>query len=306
MKRRKRLLTMLICLEFACIGFNGCGEYNPCKSDPCLSIQDAVSGTCEADEEFTFSCKCELKYEWDNNVQECIEIDPCESDPCLSIQDAVSGTCEADEEFIYSCECESEYVWDDDSLSCLDPYPCDPDPCDDIRNATDGSCNDAGDEDYTCECELGYVWDNNVQECTEIDPCDPDPCDGINDAIADTCTKSSYDDYICECNGDFIWDSGLNSCQDIPHLGELCGSCSATFCQRGGTGICPDSDLEMPCIGAGTGMYCSESCESDADCQNSLTPMLCLMSCPYKPTVAGRCWEANQAAWMESVVCPNN
>lgn len=86
-------------------------------------------------------------------------------------------------------------------------------------------------------------------------------------------------------------------------IGEYCGECQATFCQKGGTGICPCSDLEMPCVGTGLGMYCSKSCITDDDCANPNTAMKCLTSCPDYPDVEGICWEAVSADWMVSDVC---
>jgi len=89
-----------------------------------------------------------------------------------------------------------------------------------------------------------------------------------------------------------------------PTYSQSCGDgCDGSFCQNMTTGECEGSDLEMPCLGTSSGMYCSKSCLSDADCAGGDRPMSCLVDCEPYPDVAGTCWQSNSADWMSSEMC---
>lgn len=91
-------------------------------------------------------------------------------------------------------------------------------------------------------------------------------------------------------------------------LGYACDSgCTGTTCSRGGGGygrLCPDSDLDLPCIGTAAGMFCSKSCTSDVDCENDNEPMKCLTACETFPSDAGKCWTVGAHAFLTEQVCP--
>lgn len=90
-------------------------------------------------------------------------------------------------------------------------------------------------------------------------------------------------------------------------LGLSCGDCNGTFCSSGGGSVeqvCRDSDLPDPCWGTGTGMFCSQSCDSDEDCATSNRAMRCLETCPDFPEAAGKCWSQSDAQFMTTTVCP--
>ena len=90
-------------------------------------------------------------------------------------------------------------------------------------------------------------------------------------------------------------------------LGRSCAySCDGTFCRAGG-GLdnlgCTTSTLDMPCLGTGTGMYCTKACSSDSDCSPASRTMRCLVTCGQYPDVAGYCWSASDYAFMVGQVC---
>lgn len=100
-------------------------------------------------------------------------------------------------------------------------------------------------------------------------------CDGIANSglIVDACG-------ICGGDG--------STCSST--LGLLCSDdCQGSVCFSNAS-MCNDSDLAMPCIGTATGMFCSQSCQTDSDCTNANTPMKCLISCPDDNNYAGKCW----------------
>jgi hypothetical protein len=137
-----------------------------------------------------------------------------------------------------------------------------------------GSCM----TDLACEVDEDCP---NAQACVEH-RCDPSTPAGEGDGNVD---------------GD-LGDTGL---------GAWCDACDGTWCASGGTFIndtCDGSDLSLPCVGTAAGMYCSTSCESDADCDNEHRAMSCLTECVDSPTAAGRCWTASSAAFMRERVCP--
>jgi hypothetical protein len=135
------------------------------------------------------------------------------------------------------------------------------------------------------------------------DPCAQDPCTYLPNAIPGTCSPIDEFDFSCDCEMGFDWDETSHVCQEMTILGQLCGSCNGTFCQKGGTDICPGSVLDMPCVGTSAGMYCSQPCSGDDDCLNPYRAMKCLTNCPEYTRVEGICWEANDAVWMEDIVC---
>ncbi len=89
-----------------------------------------------------------------------------------------------------------------------------------------------------------------------------------------------------------------------PTYSQSCGDvCNGSFCQNMTTGECEGSDLELPCLGTSSGMYCSKSCLSDSDCAGGDRPMSCLIDCDRYPEVAGTCWQTDSADWMISETC---
>jgi hypothetical protein len=93
-------------------------------------------------------------------------------------------------------------------------------------------------------------------------------------------------------------------------LGKECAPpCRGTWCASSGSAIdktCAGSDLGSPCLGTSEGMYCSQSCASDSDCESPHQAMRCLTECPQYPEAAGKCWTDSSAAFMESEVCPGS
>lgn len=88
-------------------------------------------------------------------------------------------------------------------------------------------------------------------------------------------------------------------------LGLLCSdTCLGSFCMSSATSICTDSDLSMPCMGTATGMFCSQSCSSDADCATPNKDMKCLTSCPDSPIAEGKCWTSSDHTFMVNIICP--
>lgn len=90
-------------------------------------------------------------------------------------------------------------------------------------------------------------------------------------------------------------------------LGASCGGpCNGTFCRSSGSAIslvCTTSDASAPCIGTETGMYCTHTCSSDADCAPASRDMKCLTSCAKYSTAAGLCWSTEDFQFMSETVC---
>ncbi len=144
-------------------------------------------------------------------------------------------------------------------------------------------------------------------------------CDGVANSglVLDDCGVCGGDGSSCVgCDG--VTNSGLefdhcgvcggdgSTCPAPPaSLGKYCGnSCDGSFCSTwSSTSPCVDSDLSMPCLGTSSGMYCSQSCTTDADCVNTNTAMKCLTSCPDYPAQAGKCWKTSDHTFMTNRIC---
>ena len=125
---------------------------NPCRNDPCASVQHSTGCFAESAEEY--SCECEEGYFW--NDEECVN--PCDADPCAVIDH--SDGCIPNSLTEYTCTCEQDYFLKD-SL-CVNP--CDVNTCGDVVHS-DGCISNSATR-YLCSCETGYFWAGE-SECRE-------------------------------------------------------------------------------------------------------------------------------------------
>ena len=143
----------------------------PCDPDPCLSIPDAVPGSCEDVGGGDFTCDCEAGYFWEEIGNTCEE-DPCALDPCDAIDNGVAGSCTGISADDFTCDCNEGFYWSDATNTCEKVAPpCVPDPCQGIPNGIPGTCEviPAGPcapaTDFTCDCLAGFLWDDSSNTC---------------------------------------------------------------------------------------------------------------------------------------------
>jgi hypothetical protein len=104
-------------------------------------------------------------------------------------------------------------------------------------------------------------------------------------------------------DGSSALDAGRTMELSTPWLGSACGGgCQGTYCSTSGS-LCAASDLKMNCLGTGTGLYCSRTCTSDAQCANGARAMKCLTDCASEPDAQGLCWAASDYDFFMQRVC---
>ena len=151
--------------------------------------------------------------------------------------------------------------------------------------------------------ESGKVWSDGMAFTVSeigLDECGVLAGDGSTCAGCDGVANSGIEFDECGvCGGD-------GSTCETTSLGLFCSNdCDGSFCSNWSSNSpCVDSDLSSSCLGTSTGMYCSQSCSSDADCENPNRDMKCLTSCPDYPDQAGKCWSVSDYTFMTNSICP--
>ena len=89
---KERQVGMILVLVGAGLILCGCNPKDPCESDPCSDIQNAVADSCINSGDGNFTCDCDEGYDWDEGSFECYDLFPCDPDPCSTIQGAVADS----------------------------------------------------------------------------------------------------------------------------------------------------------------------------------------------------------------------
>ena len=184
------------------------------------------------------------------------------------------------------------------TVRCVDrEESCVPDTeaSDEVCDGLDNDCNGEVDDDPTglggpCGTGEPGICAAGTLQCVE----------GARICVANETADAEEtcgDDLDNDCNGEA--DDGCST------LGELCStSCDGMICSSSSS-VCEGSDLSSPCVGTAAGMYCSQSCATDADCTNPNIEMKCLNDCEFSASsfFSDRCYEAGAADWLRAAVC---
>ncbi len=180
----------------------------------------------------------------------------------------------------------------------------------DVENCSSGAVSGFIDADFDKVMIREFESDcaGTVQGTAIIDNCGI--CVGGTTGL-DACTQDCSGEWggtavidVCGvCGGDG------STCSNS--LGLNCGTCTVGLCFSQSTSTtCQDSDLTWSCFGIAIEsgvMSCTQSCQSDADCQNPNVPMKCLTSCPSDDSpigYTGKCYTESNYNVLTNDICP--